>query len=88
MKVFAIRDSKAGAYLQPFYAPNVAVAIRLVALSGENNNSLLYKYPSDFELFQIGSFDELTGILEGEPHVAIGKVVDFVQLELLAEEKK
>lgn len=82
MKVFAIRDSKAMAYLQPFYAPTVAVAIRLITQSGEDNGSLLHKYPSDFEVFEIGKFDEQTGKLEGSPHQSLGKVVDFIQMQL------
>ncbi len=87
MQIFTIRDSKAEAYLQPFYAMNVGLAVRMITESAQDQGTMLYKYPSDFELFSIGSFDEHTGIITGSPHVSIGKIVDFLQIKLVAEER-
>ncbi len=82
MFIFSIRDSKAAAYLQPFLAQNAAVAVRLIADTAMDQGSLLYKHPSDFELFQIGHFDQNTGAITPEKHLAVGKVVDFLQSEM------
>lgn len=63
MKVYSIYDTKAEAYLTPFYLRSKAEAIR--SFTSEVNRSpeqsQIAAYPSDFVLFELGSFDELTG---------------------------
>ncbi len=78
MQVFTVRDSKAEAYLQPFFATNIPVAVRMLTDAARDPNSNLYRHSSDFELFLVGKFDEHTGMIEPVAHVPNGKVVDFL----------
>ncbi|AXH75153.1 MAG: nonstructural protein [Microviridae sp.] len=64
MQVFSILDVKTGAFGSPFFAFNVSVAQRNVAAAVRDGESMLSKFPGDFQLFQIGSFDDGSGLLE------------------------
>lgn len=83
-KVFSIRDRAANVYAQPFFAPTTAVAVRMftdeVNRSDQNNN--LFRHPEDFDLYEIGSFDDNDGELISEyaNQVAIGKDVSTSNL--------
>jgi len=61
MKIYSIYDSKAEAYLQPFFSPNNAVAIRNFQNVLQDPNSNINRWPEDFTLFAIGTWDEDTG---------------------------
>lgn len=79
-KVMSIRDRISETFSQPMFFATVGAAIRAFAdevkRPAENNN--LNKHPDDFDLFQVGEFDDNSG--EFEPmrpqQVALGK--DFV----------
>lgn len=64
MKVYSIKDTK-GAFGAPFLAQNDQLAARNVKtyINGQKGipESL---YPEDFELWLIGEFDEITGIIQ------------------------
>lgn len=60
LQVFAIYDSKAKAFTQPFYSPNAAMAQRYFA-NGANDPTLqLCKNSEDFTLFHLGEWDDGT----------------------------
>jgi len=60
---FSVRDSKAEAFMRPFFAPTKGLAVRgfrdAVNTKGEPMNA----HPDDYTLFQIGEFDETSGEL-------------------------
>lgn len=63
MKVYSVKDVK-GAFAAPFLALNDSIAARNIKsfmLTQKGNDWSLY--PEDFELWYIGEFDELTGII-------------------------
>lgn len=78
-QIFVIRDSKVESYLDPFYAVNKTVAIRMVQDAANDENSLLNKHPGDFEVFQVGKFYDTTGKVESTHHVSLGKVIDIIR---------
>lgn len=63
MIVVSIKDRAADAFGRPFYVPSVGVAIRSfqdeVNRASEDNQ--MYQHPDDFDLFDLGSFDDNTG---------------------------
>jgi hypothetical protein len=65
--VFAVLDVKAKAYMQPFFSPNRATAVRALAVAMRDAGSLIGKHPEDFALFEIGSFEDGSGVLTGAP---------------------
>lgn len=68
LDIMAIKDVKMGKMCQPFFTQNVEVAKRMVkstiSIDKENNN--LYKYPEDFQLFKLGTFNEEEGTIESK----------------------
>lgn len=64
VKLYAIRDKKAGTYNAPCVFDNDAVAIRAfgdVVLKSDGN--LIASHPSDFQIVALGSFDRESGAL-------------------------
>lgn len=63
MIVVSIKDRAADAFGRPFYVPSVGVAIRSfqdeVNRAAEDNQ--MYQHPDDFDLYDLGSFDDNTG---------------------------
>lgn len=62
--VFAVRDSAIGAFMNPFYASALGQAERNFRDAVNDSKSPLYKHPEDYELFQLGTFDDGTGLFE------------------------
>lgn len=58
MKVFCIYDSKAEAYLQPFFMRSKGEALRALQTLVEDANHNFCKFSADFSLFELGSFDD------------------------------
>lgn len=64
LKCFAVLDSKAGFFGQPFFDQNEASAIRNFSdavKDSSNPNNLWHKHPEDFSLFYIGDYDNADG---------------------------
>lgn len=61
MKIFSIFDSKAEAFLRPFFAETPGLAERAVLQACVDPNHEFHKYGGDFNLFYIGKFDEQMG---------------------------
>lgn len=62
--VYAIQDAKAEAFMNPFFKPTRAMAQRDFELACQDPNSLMSKTPQDFQLFELGQFDDDTGELK------------------------
>lgn len=61
LKVFAIHDAKAEAYLQPFFMANKGSAIRAITDIVTKPDHQFAKYPEDFTLFELGEYDDSNG---------------------------
>jgi len=61
--VLVVRDRAADAFGRPFFAPSVGLAERdfrsEVNRPADDNN--MYKYPDDYDLFLLGTYDDSTG---------------------------
>lgn len=63
LKLYSIKDVK-GAYSEPFTALNDSIAARNVkTLVNGQKGSQYALYPEDFELWVIGDYDELIGLV-------------------------
>lgn len=77
--VFNLYDTKADAYLDPFFMDSPAEAIRgLIELFLQDPNHKLCKYSEDFNLFELGKYDPLSGnlILNNAP-ICHGNLLSF-----------
>lgn len=59
LKMFTVYDSKAESYLRPFSMLSTGEAIRGFITTLNDGQSELCKYPADFTLFELGTFDPL-----------------------------
>jgi len=79
-EVFTVFDSKAVAYLQPFFSPTKGEAIRLFQECCNDPKHNFHKYASDFHLFQLGKFDNVKAefIMLSAP-CSIGNALEFIK---------
>lgn len=78
--MLALRDVKAEMFMQPFFVPTVGVAYRNLQDEMERQapDNPLANHAGDFELYQIGAFDDETGLFE--PNRPPFKLVDVAAL--------
>lgn len=80
-KLYAIKDAKVGAYINIMMFKNDSVAIReFQAAANEKNRNMVNEFPEDKELWCLGTFDELTGVIVPEVKY-MNKAVDFIVKE-------
>lgn len=79
LKVFAIRDTKSEMYGQPFFQHSAGEAERSFKTLVNDEKSLQNKYPEDYDLYELGTYDDTVGKIIGHdtPH----HVVKAVQLK-------
>ena len=62
----AVRDSKADAFNRPIFMQSVGTMIRSfqdeVNRAAEDNQ--MHKHPGDFALYELGSYDDATAVME------------------------
>lgn len=64
--IFTVNDSKAALFLQPFFSRNAQTAKRSFSEAVNDAGHQFHKHAGDYTLFEIGSFDEETGVVT--PH--------------------
>jgi len=70
--IVSVKDTAAQAFGRPVFVPSSAVAIRSFRdeVNRKDSTDDLAKHPSDFDLYEIGTFDDSTGIIEvSEPRL-------------------
>lgn len=63
MQFYSLYDSKAQAYGRPFTVNSKGEAIRSFITVLEDSNTPVGRHPADFNLFYLGEFDQLSGML-------------------------
>lgn len=78
VKIFAIYDSKAEAYLPPFFMKSKGEALRALASHVNDPQHNFSKYAEDFTIFEIGSWDDSNSKfdLHNTPH-SLGLLQEF-----------
>jgi len=61
-KIYTVRDSKTEAYLQPFFCLTRGQALRSFTEVCKDTNHNIGKYPEDFALFELGTYDDSTAV--------------------------
>lgn len=76
-RIVAVRDRAADTYAQPVFVTTVGGAIRAFEdeINRENENNALFRHPDDFDLYEIGAYDDQSAeIVSSKPkQIAIGK---------------
>lgn len=60
-QIFSVCDNKSGVFSNPFTSVNQDTAIRDFAYEVNQGKSEINRYPEDFALYYLGSFDDMTG---------------------------
>lgn len=71
---FAVFDSKAEAFLRPFFAETEGLALRSFTDAVQDPQSPMSKHTADYTLYRVGEYDQVTGILSspvGLPAVVV-----------------
>lgn len=78
--VFTVLDSVAGVFCNPYFSNNKFTALRDFCEASKDPQSQISKYPSEYVLYEIGNFDEESGVLL--PHdkiINLGNATQFNQ---------
>lgn len=61
--IVAIKDRAADAYMRPWFVPTPAMAVRsfMDEVQRESADNQLFHHSDDFDLYEIGLFDDSTG---------------------------
>lgn len=61
-KVYAIKDDKVEAFQTPFLSPARGHALRMFMDATNDPKTQFYAHPEDFALYEMGEFDDTTGV--------------------------
>lgn len=81
--ICTVKDRAADAFGRPMFVPSTGVAIRSFSdeINRNNADNQLYNHPDDFDLYELGQFDDNTGLftLHDQPKLlSLGKQVKIV----------
>lgn len=83
LQIFAIYDSKAMAYLPPFFLPNNKMAERSFGEAANSETHQFGKHPADYTLFHIGEFDDATAtIISAETKIGLGTALEHQRVDV------
>lgn len=77
---FTVYDSKAEAYLRPFFAGNRGQAMRSFGDACNDASHEFNKHAEDYTLFYIGAFNEESGMLEPDQMSTLGNALTFISM--------
>lgn len=80
VQMFTVFDSAAARFLEPFFAETVEVACRMFRALVAKPEHQFARFPEDYTLFHIGTWNAETGLAETfvTPH-SLGVAVTFIQ---------
>lgn len=67
LRIYSIRDAKGEVFNPPFYKKTHGEAERDFMTLVNDEKSTVWKYPDDFDLYYLGTYDDVTGRLESLP---------------------
>lgn len=79
---YTVKDTAAEAYLPPFFMQSRGAALRAFADAVKDPQHQFAKHPEDYFLFEMGTFDEQTGIFTPyETLESVARAIDYVPAE-------
>lgn len=64
LEIYTIRDKKTDVYNTPFFQRSVEEAMRTIADAANDERTHLAKFPDDFEIYRLGSFNDNSGKID------------------------
>lgn len=78
LNFYCAYDSKAGMFMRPFLMGSDAEAMRSFRTLVNDPDTMCGKYPGDFDLYRIGSYDDALGNIMPSKHTSLGCGLMFV----------
>ncbi len=78
VEIFSVRDDAADRYMDPFVAPTVQFAIRGFEEACIQPDHQFNKFPDDYVLYHVGSFDPELGVIHEMNAHKVAMAVSFV----------
>jgi len=78
--VVSVKDLAAQAFGRPVFVPTSGVAIRSFRdeVNREAQDNDIFRHPADYEMYQLGVFDDSTGLIEViSPPKLLARAVDL-----------
>jgi len=75
--IFCVHDAKASAHLPPFFLPTAGMAVRAISDCVNDPSHAFGQHPEDYTLFQLGSFDDQTGMITSDTKFSLGNCIEF-----------
>jgi len=80
--VFSIYDSKSHIYEKPFYMNHRMEALRAFESTVNDPNTSINKWPEDFTLFELGTYENITGTFELLPTpLSLGVAIQYLKAQ-------
>lgn len=76
-QVFCVLDTKTQYFNLPFFQPTISSGQRLFHQLSSDKETLVGRYPADFNLIHVGEFDDETGQLIPLPHTNLGPATNY-----------
>jgi len=64
LKMYSIRDAKAGIFHKPFYQVTHGEAERSFRTTCSEKQSMMWQYPEDFDLYYVGEYNDNEGTMK------------------------
>jgi len=77
-EIFSVFDGAANRFLQPFFAETVEVAIRMFRSVVNRPDHQFNKFPGDYTLFHIGTYDGEDGRIDSQTPRSLGLALQYV----------
>lgn len=74
---YCVFDKKAAVYCLPFTSQSDGTAMRDFHAAANDPSSHVHKYPADFELFRLGSYDSDSGVIVASKPIFICSAANF-----------
>lgn len=81
MKMFAVYDIKAEAYLTPFFMLSIGQAVRAFSDLVGDKSTIVGKHPDDYKLVHVADFDVMSGEVSPAGLVSLGFGSSFISKE-------
>ncbi|AXL14416.1 nonstructural protein [Microviridae sp.] len=76
-QIYSIYDTKLQAFFSPFTAQNNDVARRNFQDLANDQNSRIAQHPTDYQLIQIGQWNDSTGEIQATDHANLGFASEY-----------
>ncbi len=77
-QMFVVYDSKANAYMQPWFLTQQAMAQRAFSDCVNDPDHNFGRHPEDYTLFNIGEFNDQTAQVQWQPPKSCGNGLEYI----------